>query len=426
MGLMIPAGADAAPDDGQVTFTKDVAPIFQRSCQVCHRPGMMAPMSLLTYEEARPWASAIKRRVANREMPPWHIDRHIGIKKFKDDPSLTDQEIATIVKWVDGGTRQGNPAEMPPPRAFADADQWHIGTPDLIVSSPEHTVPAAGPDWFGEYLVPSGLTEDRYIRAVESKPYRGAHKVIHHALTYSIAGGDDSSGVSGNDTEQPPEFFLNEYAVGKNGDTYPEGTGKLLQAGTQIKFSFHFHSIGEQVNARAEVGFVFYPKGYVPKRIIYSNPLGGANGGAGGADLDIPAGASTVRHDGYTRFTKAARITAFQPHMHTRGKRQCLEFIYPDNTQEVVSCANFNWQWHLVYNYADEVAPIIPAGTILHVISWHDNSAAQRGNPDPKNWVGPGARTIDEMALAWINWHELSEEDYKRELEARTVNRTQK
>ena len=192
-----PPAGDAAlrQDSGQalqrgsgqaVTFTKDVAPIFQRSCQSCHRPGTTAPMSLLTYDDARPWAASIRAKVSAREMPPWHVVRNVGIAKFKDDPSLSDDEIATIVKWVDAGAPRGNPADMPAARDFAGADAWHIGKPDLIVTATPHKVPAAGADWWGVYTVPSGLTENRYIKAVEAKPASNlTAKALHHILAYA-------------------------------------------------------------------------------------------------------------------------------------------------------------------------------------------------------------------------------------------------
>ena len=141
-----------AQDDSaaEVTFTKDVAPILQRSCQMCHRTGSIAPMSLLTYEETRPWARSIKDRVSTRKMPPWFIDRHVGPQEFKADKSLSDDEIATIVQWVDSGAPRGNPDDLPPPIVFDDMNRWHIGEPDWIVPIPEpFVVEAAAPDWWG-------------------------------------------------------------------------------------------------------------------------------------------------------------------------------------------------------------------------------------------------------------------------------------
>jgi hypothetical protein len=411
------ASAQSAPATGPVTFTKDVAPILQRSCVNCHRPGEMAPMSLMTYEDARPWARAIKTRVSLREMPPWHIDKSIGITKFKNDPSLSDEEIATIVKWADGGAQRGNAADMPPARQFADSNEWQIGKPDLVIKFPAYTVPASGPDLFGNLYADVPITKDRYIKAIQTRAASAAsRKVVHHALQYSVddpsveATGDDSQGVDGGQ-------FLVEYASGKNAEVYPEDSGVLLQAGKKAMTSYHLHSIGEETKAEIEMGMVLYPEGYVPKHIRWSKQLAQPT-----ADLDIPGG-TVARIDGYTVLHKAARILSFQPHMHIRGKRQCLELIYPTSgpsaKTEIVSCANFNYNWHLNYSYDDDTAPLVPAGTILHTISWHDNSSGNKANPDPKNWVGDGQRTIDEMGFAWIGWYDLSDEEYKAELAAR-------
>jgi hypothetical protein len=169
---------------------------------------------------------------------------------------------------------------------------------------------------------------------------------------------------------------------------------------------------------------VFHPKGVVPKHVRWSKQLGQE----AATDLDIPGG-SIVRRDGYQRLNKAARITAFQPHAHIRGKYQCLELIYPGQPvrTETVSCANWNYNWHTIYNYEDDVAPIVPAGTLLHVITWYDNTPSNRFNPDPKNWVGSGTgRTIDEMGFAWIGWYDMTDEEYKAELAERKAQRQRK
>jgi len=404
------AAEQTAPAKKQVTFSKDVAPILQKSCQNCHRPDSMAPMPFLTYEQTRPWVSSIKNKVSRREMPPWYIDRSVGVHGFKNDPSLSDEDIDTIVTWANNGAPRGDAKDMPPAKVFENDDEWKIGKPDMIITSPAHKVLAAGPDWWGDYDVPTGLTEDRYIKAIQTRA--GNRKIVHHAITNVVDGPDASPDSS---------EYLSEYAVGKPGDVYPEGTGKLLKAGSYIRFNFHYHPVGEEATDRTQLGIVLYPKGYVPKRVLNVKGLGRVGGTAEGEIdvLDIPGG-QVVRHDGYTRLTKPAVITAFQPHMHLLGKRQCLELIYPNGNTEMVTCANWDFNWHIVYLYNDDVAPIVPAGTMLHVISYHDNTTANRGAHDPKNWAGSGHRTIDEMAFAHISWYDLTEEDYLKAVAART------
>ena len=421
VGLAWPGQARAAAGEQAVTFTKEVAPILQRSCVACHRPGLSAPMSLMTYEDARPWARAIKTRVAAREMPPWHLDRNVGIQQFKDNPSLSDAEISTIVKWADGGAPRGNAADMPPQRQFADGSEWAIGKPDLIVRFPAYKVPATGPDVFPDLYAPVGLTEDRYIKAIQTRPVSSAaRRVVHHAIVTMIpaegaAAGDDADSGGGGQ-------FIVEYASGKAPEIYPENSGLLLKAGQTLKLGNHLHSVGEATAAEVEVGFMLYPKGHVPKYIRYSTHHGDPTPDPL-ESLDIPAGEIT-RVDGYTMHTKPGKIIAFQPHMHIRGKYQCFELIYPSNPskvlkRETINCANWNYNWHLVYNYADDAAPLVPAGTIVHIISWHDNTAANRYNPDPKNWVGYGDRTVDEMGFSWLGWVDLTEQEYEQEWAAR-------
>ena len=404
LGLSQPSAQTAG---ASVTFTKDVAPILQRSCQNCHRPGSIAPMSLLSYEDTRPWARSIKTRVEARQMPPWHVDRTVGIRQFKDDPSLTDQEIAKLAAWVDAGAPRGNPADLPPAKQFDDSDRWHIGRPDLIVAMPKaFTVKPEAADWWGIFTADSGLSEDRYIKAVEAKPSPAARRVVHHSVESLVY--DD--GTSGGGT-------LVEYAVGKNGDIFPEGSGKLMKAGAKVRFNMHYHAIGEPIVDRTEVGIVFYPKGVVPKHVITTILSPNQD------DLDIPAGADNVRSDAYFKMEKPSHLVGFMPHMHNRGKRQCLEAIYPDMRVEQLNCVNYDFNWQIVYNYADEVAPLLPAGTIMHVISWHDNSAANKYNPDPRNWVGFGNRTTDDMSRHWLTFYTMSEEEFKAEVAERNAKK---
>jgi hypothetical protein len=403
-------GLAAVSAQGQVTFTRDVAPILQERCQVCHRPDTFAPMSLLTYEDARPWAKSIKQKVAAREMPPWYVDKNIGVRHFKNDVSLSDQEIATIVKWVDGGAPKGDPADLPPPRKFDDTDKWHIGQPDLIVQLPnDRIVPAKGADQWIDVLVDSGLTEDRYISAIEVKPIKG-FKAVHHVST-SMKHEDDAD--DGADNVQG--IFLNEYALGKNADVFPEGAGRLIKAGTKINFNMHLHSMGQETAANVALGLKLYPKGYQPKYAETTEKVGDPK------DLDIPANTDNVRFDAYQTLTKPVRLLSFQPHMHNRGKASCMEAIYPGGHKvETLSCVSrYQFAWHLVYLYDDDNQPLLPAGTVLHMISWYNNSPQNKFNPDADNTITYGQRTIDEMGGAWISYYNLSEGEYKQQVEAR-------
>jgi len=407
--------ADSTKPVADATFSKDISPILERSCQNCHRAGSIAPMPLLTYKDARPWARSIKEKVVRREMPPWHIDRNVGITKFKEDPSLTDAEIATISNWVDHGAPEGNPSDMPPPRRFSDLDKWQIGKPDIVISMKKpYRLKANGQDEYYDVDIDPGFKEDVYIQAVETKPDMG-FKVVHHATTNLIEDPEDD----------PVGLFLNEYAVGKNADIFPESSGRLIRAGSKVHFNLHLHPNGEVTTVSVSLGLKLFPKGVVPKYVTFTQHMGDV------ADLDLPAGQIT-RSDGYFRLPKPAMLSAFQPHFHTRGKAQCMEAIYPDvradsarpgpARSETLSCvSNYQFGWSITYPYAEDVAPLLPAGTVIHVTTWHDNTDNNKFNPNPKNWVGYGQRTIDEMSFAWVSLYYLDEADYQQRVQARNL-----
>jgi len=408
-GMAAAQTAAKTANDGQVTFTKDVAPILQRACQDCHRPDSIAPMSLLTYEEARPWARAMKENVMRREMPPFYIDKNVGISEFKNDASLSDAEIATIAKWVDSGAPRGNPADMPPPRKFESNDRFHF-TPDLVVTLPKDEIlPARSPDTWKDIVVDPHLTTDRWIQAVETKPTKG-FRVLHHTVTSLIA--DDTNLVPSDGGVQGT--FLNEYAVGKNGDIFPEGAARLIKAGTKINFNLHLHADGEDTPLNVALAIKFYPVGYKPKFVELTENVGYVQ------DIDLPPNTDNIRTDRYYTLATPTRILSFQPHMHVRGKGLCLEAIYPRGSfsvdkVETLSCVNkYRFGWHIVYMYKDDVQPLLPAGTVLHVISWHDNTAANKANPDPDNWVGFGQRSTDDMGFAWVSYYQLSDDEFKQ------------
>jgi len=403
----IPAAALAADDAKLPTFTKDVAPIFQRACQSCHHAGTSAPMSLVTYAETRPWAKSIRERVATRDMPPWHLDKTVGIRKYKNDRSLNDAEIATIVKWVDSGAPQGDASDMPAPLSFTSDNSWYIGKPDLLVTTDkDFTMYPAGPDWWIDQYAEVKIPEDRWIKAMEIKPSNP--KIVHHAVIYAIEPdapeGTPETGVQ-----------LHEYAVGKYGDIFSENTGRLLKAGTRLRFDMHYFAIGSEQHNQTTIAFKFYPKGETPKYQVRSVPIRNIPND----ELEIPPN-SVVRTDGYYRLTRNARIDAFQPHMHMRGKGMTLEAINLNNTVDILSSVDhFNFNWHINYIYDENVAPLLPAGTVLHMIGVHDNTSANRRNPDPSMWAGFGERSVDDMVQVWLNLVYLDDAEFQKAVAAR-------
>ncbi len=411
--------AAASPAAAQ-TFTKDIAPILQRSCQQCHRPDSLAPMSLMTYEEVRPYARAIKQRTALRGkpgvMPPWYIEKNVGIQHFKDDISLSDDEIQKIAAWADNGAPKGNPDDMPPPLTFADASVWKIGTPDLIVSSRDVTMKALAPDWFGSIgEAATNLSEDRYVAAVEIKEVNdlrgkksdrttvGGLYLVHHAAFGVIGPEGRGSSIGG--------WPVHE--VGRNADVFDPDAGKLLMADSKLAFfSVHMHSNGVDAKAHLEVGFKFHPIGYKPK--VNFQPLFVGNG----PDIDIRGGEANQRMDAYFTLPQNTKLMTFEPHMHAPGVRMCLEAIWGISVQ-TLSCAGYNHSWVRVYNYADDAAPLLPKGTILHVIGYFDNSPANKNVADPRNWSGSGHRSVDNMVINLMQAIYMNDEQFQAEMTKR-------
>lgn len=416
-----PAGTVAGAANKPVTFAKDIAPIFQEKCQDCHRKDSMAPMSLVTYEETRPWARSIKERVVTRQMPPWHLDKTVGIQSFQNDRSLSDEQIETIARWVDSGSPQGDPKDMPPPKQWPDENTWQLEKvfgrpPDMIVKSEPYTMPAVSQDQWWKPTVDLGITEPRWVRAVEMRPGTPAgRKITHHALAHLIQNDPDAQKLMPDDDAgggAAQGGVLMEWAVGKTGDIYRPNTGKLLLPGAKIWWDIHYHAVGDTIRDHVELGVWLYPKGEVPKYRTYLTMFGATSTG-GGSPLDIPP--NTIKETQGFHVLKAPAILGnFQPHMHLRGKAMALEAILPDGTTQMISYVDhFNFNWMNNYIYTDDAAPVLPKGTIIHVTAWHDNTTANRNNPDPNQWVGWGDRTVDEMAHAWVNVTYISDEDYK-------------
>lgn len=411
--------ATAATSAGQVTFSKDIAPILQAKCEDCHRKGAMAPMALISYQDVRPWAKAIKSRVLARTMPPWFIDKTVGIQHFANDASLNAEQIATIVKWVDEGAPQGDIKDMPPPKQYTDENGWVLakkyGEPDLVLKSDSYTMPAHGQDVWFRPVTPVPITEARWVRAVEMRPGSLAgRRIMHHVLANLYQQETNSNGTldtSDGNASLSSAGLLMEWAVGKNYDIYRPNTGKLLLPGSQIRWELHIHAVGEQIRDHAELAVYLYPKGEEPKyrtRLMsfWAFPNFGTN-------LDI-APNSTAESTYYHVLPKAARLENFQPHMHLRGKAMEMEAILPNGTTQVLSYVDhFNFNWMTNYIYADDAAPVLPKGTVIKITAWYDNTANNPNNPDPNQWVGFGDRTVDEMGHAWVNVTYLSDEDYK-------------
>jgi hypothetical protein len=418
-GALLTLSGPAMAADSQVTFAKDVAPILQEKCQDCHRKNSMAPMSLITYEETRPWAKSIRQRVITRQMPPWHIDRTVGVQKFKNDMSLSDQQIDTIVRWVDAGAPLGNAKDMPPPKQWSDDNEWkaakELGPPDFVIKSEPYTMAAHHQDVWWRPTSDIPLTEPRWVRAVEMKPGTPAgRRITHHAVTYLVQD-DPASLPPGADPELDRRAMLMEWAIGKSYDLYHPNTGKLLLPGSQIAWDVHIHAVGEEIRDHVELGIWLYPKGQEPKYRTYLTgfqALKGFQGGRDARNIDIPPNTiSEVQN--YTVLKQAAMLENFQPHMHLRGKAMAVEAILPDGTSQMVSyVGKFNFNWMTNYIYADDAAPMFPKGTMIHVTAWYDNTRANPNNPDPDQWVGFGDRTVDEMGHAWMNVTYVSDEDY--------------
>ena len=410
----------AAPAAGEVTFAKDIAPILQRSCQTCHRPASVAPMSLLTYDEVRPWARAIKMRTGLRNqrgaMPPWFIERDIGIQHYKNDPSLSEEEIEKVALWADSGAPLGNPADLPPPLVFGDESEWSIGEPDLILESAEVIVPASAPDrWTNLGTIPTGLTEDRYVAAVEVKEFNdipadgagdtvGGRYVFHHMTYASVV-------PNGADGEGATRFPVHE--VGRNADIFPDSAGRLLTAGSALELETgHLHSNGRETRAHLKFAFKLHPKGYEPE-IKHARTFVG-----NGVDIDIRPNQGDQELHAYRVLEKHTKIVSFEPHQHAAGMRMCVEAIW-GHSIETLSCAGYDHNWVKQYIYEDDYAPLLPKGTILHIIGWLDTTAANRNIADPRNWSGGGRRSVANMFIDLGEALELTDEQFEREIAER-------
>ena len=417
------AAADFGINPESVTFSRDIAPILQRSCQSCHRMGGGAPMSLVTYDEARRYGRRIARRTAMRDrmgaMPPWFVEKDIGINAFKDDYSLSDVELAKIQAWADNGAPEGDPADMPEPLAFDDDIGWTIGAPDLILRSRDMTMPAVGPDRWGDIgLVPTGLTEDRYVAAVQVREVNdipddaqsgtvGGRYLFHH-MTYS-------SGVLSEDgteaTQRRTSWPIHE--VGRNADVFPVQAGRLLPANSALHLgASHLHSNGREATAYLEFGFKFFPVGYEPEYVNRGPRLGN------GVDIDVAPNKANQEFHSYQVLQQHTKIIAFEPHLHAPGVRMCMEAIWGHN-QFTLNCVGYDHNWVKQYVYEDDSAPLLPKGTILHVIGFLDTTEDNPNLADSRNWAGGGRRSVSNMFIDLGYSVTLTEEQFQAEMAGR-------
>jgi mono/diheme cytochrome c family protein len=428
------ASARSGPSDASsVTFTKDVAPILYERCVGCHRDGEVAPMALLTYEDVRPWARAIKRKVASREMPPWGADPQFG--KFKDDQSLTDEQIETIAKWVDGGAPKGNTADLPPPPTFTTG--WSHGEPDVVIEMPvDFEIPAEGEVPVTDFFAKSPFDRDVYVKALEVRP--GTPGVVHHAGLYvidrlpegaALIDGRivDSSGRpmsrnqvaranGGTATEEIQKLL--SFVPGRGYESYQGDAGQLIKAGSYIDFYMHYTPTGTPQKDRTKLGlYLAHPGQPVAHQIYHSFSAAGPttyivqgqpyapqrqrrddpNSVEGGVNLpNIPPYAENWKVVSIHTIREPITLYGLTPHLHLRGKSMKYTLTTPDGREEVlldVPKYDFNWQLY----YELETPRRIPAGSKVTVVTLFDNSARNPYNPAPEKEVFWSEQSWDEM-----------------------------
>ena len=414
-GAMVVGSLDgAAAQPATPTFSKDVAPILYKNCVACHRPGEMGPMSLITYNDARPWARSIREKVASREMPPWHADPSIGT--FRNARSLNQKDIDTIVAWVDGGAPQGNLAEVPRLPAFADG--WQVGKPDVVFEMPvSFEVPATGVIGYKSYNVPTNFTEDMWVIAAEVRVEDRRH--VHHAVvtiqepggnqpldalqvtmlpqqgrTTPLTSEEQARQKTGASRSASTEHRLAGYAVGQQPPVFPAGLAKRVPAGSVLNFSMHYTTNGEPGRDKTKIGLVLARE--PPKGEIY---MGLVNNGI----FEIPPNTGNTQVESQGIFLEDVKIWALHPHMHVRGKDMTYTAIYPDGRREILMrVPKYRFDWQLDYYLAEPKA--LPKGTKILVTAHYDNTTGNKDNPDPSATVYYGDQTWDEMMAGYFTY----------------------
>jgi hypothetical protein len=400
----------AASAPSQITFTKDVLPIMQKRCQNCHRPGEVAPMSFLTYSEVRPWAKAIREAVLTKKMPPWFADPHYG--KFSNDRSLAKEEIDTLVSWVDGGVREGDPKDAPAPVAWVDG--WSIGKPDAVFEMPhDFDVPAAGTIEYQYIVIPSGFTKDTWVQAAEARP--GNRKLVHHIIAFVRPPGskwlseakpgvpfvpeakkDDEKKKKKNDEEKDdaatPELLIG-FAPGLVPMTLPSTQAKLVKAGSDFVFQMHYTATGKAGTDRSRIGVIFAKE--TPKERVFTS-------NATNSKFVIPPGDPAFKVVSSITLQQSARLVDLMPHMHYRGKDFEYRAVYPTGEEQtLLSVPKYDFNWQLFYYLSEPI--VLPKGTRIDCTAHFDNSPNNKYNPDPKAEVRWGDQTWEEMMIGWFD-----------------------
>lgn len=396
--LLPAAPPQAAPRlAAPLTFHKHVEPILQARCQSCHRPGEIGPFTLLSYEQVRPRARAIRAAVLRRTMPPWFAAE--ASHKFSNDAALTTTEIATLKTWADAGAPRGNPAEAPPPRPFVNG--WNIASPDAVFEMASgFDIPAKAAIDYMHIVLPTGFTEDKWIQAVEVRPSDRA--AVHHVVVYirppgsrwldhakpGIPAPANRAGAG-----QGQAQVLTIYAPGMTPDMWPVGTAKLIPKGWDIILQVHYTTNGTPGRDRSKIGLVF-AKAPVTMRVVTMSMMN--------VKLNIPPGEPNYRAEGRGFIPAGAEVLSFFPHMHLRGKAFEYRAIHPDGTRETLLRVDpYRFHWQLAYRLAEPLR--LPAGTRIECTGWYDNSPNNKFNPDPTAAVKWGEQSWDEMMAGFFD-----------------------
>ncbi len=380
------AAKDSSPT---VTFNKQIAPILYQRCVECHRAGEVAPMPLLTYKDARPWAKAIKEKVTTRVMPPWLADPKYG--HFSNDRRMSDKEIETVVAWVNAGAPEGDPKDLPPPPKFEQG--WTIGKPDAIVQlKDEVDVSADGVIPYKYYTVETNFGEDKWVQAAEIRP--GNRAVVHHIIVSTLDPGvSDAESGEGRGTGRGA-VKLAGFAPGEQPKVYPEGSAKLIKAGSKLVFQMHYTPNGAAAKDRSYIGLVF-AKGPVAKKALTGMAVNGS--------FVIPANDGNHEVHSVWEAKEDVRIVDLMPHMHLRGKDFQYTVVYPDGRKEIVlSVPKYDFNWQLIYRFEQPL--LLPKGSRLECVAHFDNSVNNKYNPDPTKPVRWGPQTWEEMMIGWFDY----------------------